>query len=660
MVLGGNTTLSSQTISAGKLLLRDGSFTLSNVSNSVGTLAATNVTSLSYINNGTLTLGSAGGVDGIASTGAVTISTQTGNLAITQTVNTSSTGTSAIVLTAGATDAVNVITGGNITVSGSGALDTPGRALLYTGGVTGSTGLTDLIGSGSGNFRYNSTAASTGYTLALGSTGDYAIYRQKPVLTITADTQNKVYGQFTGATTSTTGVNGDTLSQIFGATLPTTVISGASYSTSGKLKYKATAYAVTVSGVATNQLGYANATYSNGTITITKAPLTVTGAVVTDKVYDGNTNALPSISGSTLTGVLANSSSNVSDVVTMALSSATFSGKNVGSNLTVTTGYTIAGTDSGNYQLSQPTLTGNITQATVSLSATQIYSGSTALANVTIGNLVGSETLTYSAATANSSHVGAGNFISAITLGDQSGANATSGGLASNYKLPTLNAANAPVTLTAVNLTLTATGNLSRAYDGTTNMTIAAGNYTVSGLLAGDSLSVANLSAAQYNNAHVASAANVTVSNLTMAGITSASLGSLSTDYSLQTSSLKWGTGGQSGTFANITPAMVTLTATGNFSKVYDGLTSVAVIPARYTLTGVASGDSLTLSNLSTATYNNAHVVGANNVTASNITLTAVTGNRSSALGDYSLQTSSLVWGTGAKAALTPTSPRWR
>ena len=646
VVLGGNTTLSAHSVAVGSLLLQDGSFNLSNVSNSVGTLAATNVTSLSYVNNGTLTLGSAGGVDGITATGAVAIGTQTGNLAITQTVNSSSTGTSAIVLTAGATDAVNVTSGGNITVSGSGALDTPGRAVLYTGGVTGSTGLTDLIGSGSGNFRYNSTAAATGYSLVLGSTGDYAIYRERPLLTVRADNQTRVYGQFTGVTISTTGVNGDTLSQIF-ATVPAGTLVGGTYSTSGHLKYRATPYSVTVSGLSTNQLGYANATYSNGTVTITRAALTISGAVVADKVYNGNTIATVTTTGN-LAGLVSG------DAVSRSLVSALFSSKNVGSNMTVAATYSIASTngnaDASNYVLTQPALTANITPATVSLSAAQLYSGSTALSNVTIGNLVGSETLTYSAATANSSHVGAGNFISAITLGNQSGANATAGGLASNYKLPTLNAANAPVTLTAVNLTLTATGNLSRAYDGTTNMTIAAGNYTVSGLLAGDSLTLGNASAAQYNNAHVASAANVTASNLTISAITSTTLGSLPGDYSLQTSSLKWGTGGQSGTYANITPALVTLTATGNFSRVYDGTTTATVDAGKYSIGGLVSGDSLTLTNLSTAIYNSAHVVGASNVTASGITLTGVSGNRSSALSDYALQTSSLVWGSGGQS----------
>jgi hypothetical protein len=322
---------------------------------------------------------------------------------------------------------------------------------------------------------------------------------------------------------------------------------------------------------------------------------------VADKVYDGNTTPTFSTAG-TLTGKLSG------DLVTLNLNSAVFSNKNAGNNLAIVVNYTTSSgngnADAGNYQLTQPTLKANISQATVTLSASRLYNGSAALNNVVLGNLVGTETLTYTAATANSSHVVAGNFINAITLGNQSGANATSGGLAANYKLPTLNAANAPVTLTAVNLTLAATGNLSRAYDGTSNFTITTGNYSVSGLLAGDSLTVANLSTAQYNSAHVASAANVTASNLTIAGITSSSFGSLSTDYSLQTSSLKWGTGGQSGTNANITTALVTLTATGNISRAYDGTANIAIASGNYSMSGVVAGDTLTLGNLSTALYN--------------------------------------------------------
>ena len=58
-----------------------------------------------------------------------------------------------------------------------------------------------------------------------------------------------------------------------------------------------------------------------------------------------------------------------------------------------------------------------------------------------VGTGVGAETLNYTGATSNDAHVAtAGKFINAITLTDGTGT-------ASNYQLPTLNNANAPVTI---------------------------------------------------------------------------------------------------------------------------------------------------------------------------------------------------------------------
>ena len=92
------------------------------------------------------------------------------------------------------------------------------------------------------------------------------------------------------------------------------------------------------------------------------------------------------------------------------------------------------------------TTTAAITKKTVTLSASKTYDGTTSLTGyVTVTTGVGSETLTYTGATTNDSHVAtASKYISAITL-----ANATdgSGGLTSNYQLPTLNNSNAPVKL---------------------------------------------------------------------------------------------------------------------------------------------------------------------------------------------------------------------
>ena len=78
--------------------------------------------------------------------------------------------------------------------------------------------------------------------------------------------------------------------------------------------------------------------------------------------------------------------------------------------------------------------------------------------------LVG-ETLTYNGATSNDAHVATtGKYLNAITLGNASDG---SGGLASNYQLPTLNVTNAPITINPKTLTLTLTNSgYSQVYDG--------------------------------------------------------------------------------------------------------------------------------------------------------------------------------------------------
>ena len=102
-----------------------------------------------------------------------------------------------------------------------------------------------------------------------------------------------------------------------------------------------------------------------------------------------------------------------------------------------------------------------ISPKTVSLSASKIYdSGHDLTGYVSIATGVGTESLSYSGATVNSKDVAvAGKYIDAITLED---ALDGSGGLASNYQLPTLDVSNAPVTISAKEVGLSA----SRIYDG--------------------------------------------------------------------------------------------------------------------------------------------------------------------------------------------------
>lgn len=194
----------------------------------------------------------------------------------------------------------------------------------------------------------------------------------------------------------------------------------------------------------------------------------------------------------------------------------------------------LAGADAGNYALtsnSLPGSNGTITAKVLTLSASKTYDGSTSLAGaVSMGGLVGSETLTYSGASASSARVAAsGKSISAITLAD--GAN---GGLAANYALPTLDAANAPVTITAKALTASAgiTGATSKTYDGTASATGASVSGTVSGAVAGDTLSLdASGVSLAYNSARVANASSISAIG-TLGLSISGSNGSVLSDYS--------------------------------------------------------------------------------------------------------------------------------
>jgi hypothetical protein len=95
---------------------------------------------------------------------------------------------------------------------------------------------------------------------------------------------------------------------------------------------------------------------------ITGRELSVTSAAVTPKEYDGTTDAV--ITGATLNGVLG------IDIVTLANpTTGTFNDKNVGLGKAVTGAMTLTGADAGNYTLNQPTLTGDITPAALTITA---------------------------------------------------------------------------------------------------------------------------------------------------------------------------------------------------------------------------------------------------------------------------------------------------
>ncbi|MGV0999789.1 MAG: beta strand repeat-containing protein, partial [Fluviibacter sp.] len=239
-----------------------------------------------------------------------------------------------------------------------------------------------------------------------------------------------------------------------------------------------------------------------------------------------------------------------------------------------------------------------------------------------------------SAHVANASNVTVGNLALATVAGNHTSA-------LSDYNLQTTNLTWNSSTISAANLTLATTGNVTKTYDGTANASVGLANLSITGLVAGDSLTLSNLTTAAFNSAHVANASNVTVGNLALATVAGNHTSALS-DYNLQTTNLTWNS-------STISAANLTLSATGNISKVYDGSANISITSGNYSVSGLIAGDTLTLSNLSAA-YNSAHVANASNVSINNLSLASIAGNSASATTDYNLQTTNLTWGSGGQA----------
>ena len=208
--------------------------------------------------------------------------------------------------------------------------------------------------------------------------------------------------------------------------------------------------------------------------------LTITGIAGLNKVYNGTT-AANAYGFSTLTGVLPGD-----DVILGGSPVFTFASANVGTGITITTsGYTISGTDPGNYTLTQPTLSGDITAKELTITgitgSDKVYDDTTAasatgmstLNGVESGDdviLGGSPVFTFASA-----NVGTG--ITITTSGYT-----ISGTDPGNYTLtqPTLSG-----DITAKELTITGITGDNKVYDGTTDAT-ASGTPVLSGVVSDD------------------------------------------------------------------------------------------------------------------------------------------------------------------------------
>lgn len=514
-------------------------------------------------------------------------------------------GVAAVSATATSGNSLDVVvdSGAFSNTAGAGALNAAagGRWLVYSVNPVNDTrgGLVPAFK------QYGAVSGST----VLG-TGNGFLYSVVPSATaslvgpITKAYDGSLVATLTGANYSVTGIDGD----VVVLNSPSTGIFDTKDFGTGKTVTSGASSVVSASNGAATVFGYnplvAPATGAVGSIGA--ASLVLTTSAVT-KIYDGTTSALGSATISS--GALVGSDS-------LGGGSFAFVDPNAGANKAVTVnGVTVNdGNGGANYSVSYVNnATSTINPFAVNLTGSRSYDGTTAInaAVLNVGALVGTQTLNLSGAgTMATKHVGTGK-----ALGLGSLALADGSGLASNYTFTggtqTVNITQAPLTLSAANVTKTYDGGVSAAGVATVVGGTATGGTATGGtLFAGDTLGTPGLAFADKN---------VGIGNKTVTVSAGAVIdGNSGANYNLTV---------VDNTTSTINPFVVNLT--GN--RDYNGL---ATVGAGALVTGTLAGsETLTLSgagSISGKNVGNAYPValgtlaladGSNGGLASNYTL---------------------------------------
>ncbi|MCK5135774.1 MAG: T9SS type A sorting domain-containing protein [Bacteroidales bacterium] len=179
---------------------------------------------------------------------------------------------------------------------------------------------------------------------------------------------------------------------------------------------------VTISADQAGDATYNAAPQVSHELTVNPKALTVTDAVAENKVYDGTTDA--TISGATLSGVVG-----TDDVTLTNATSGTFALMDVGIGISVTTAMDLGGAAAGNYTLTQPILTADITAkdltVTDAVAENKVYDGTTdaTISGATLSGVVGTDDVTLTNATSGTfTSADAGTGISMTTAMDLEGA----------------------------------------------------------------------------------------------------------------------------------------------------------------------------------------------------------------------------------------------
>ena len=298
-------------------------------------------------------------------------------------------------------------------------------------------------------------------------------------------------------------------------------------------------------------------------------PLTVTLADI-NKVYDGTTSL-----GTAAINVGGTAVVNPDRIFVTGVSANAGTYSLTASNLySVQNGYDLSLAGTANLVIGQRTLTLS------GLVANKVYDGTlqaTLASNPLLGGLVAGESLTFAPGSGFSAQFASKTVGTAKTVnltGSYTLTNGT-GGLASNYVLPTANITTAditPATLTAGSFTAT-----NRAYDGTTTVAVSATAATLAGAIAGDNVSVdlSSVSSGSTANKNVGTSKPVNVNGVSITG-------SDAGNYVLA---------GVGGVTVDIAPKPLTVNGINATDRAYNANTNVNLTTTSISLAGVVSGD---------------------------------------------------------------------
>lgn len=440
--------------------------------------------------------------------------------------------------------------------------------------VNASTGVISGTPAQSGSFNVSLTATNGSGT---GTPSTLVLTVAKANLTVTGVVaNNKTYDRALTGTLNTTSavLHGVAFSDVLAIDTSGATIAFASTGVANGIVVNASG--VTVTGTAA---GNYTLTQPTGlTANITAKTLTVTGITAANKTYDGTNTATLTTSGAALVGVI--SPDNVT--LTTGAAAGTFADANAAAAKTVTiTGLALAGTDAGNYVLTAPTATADITAAAVTITLSnlsQTYDGTpkSATASSTVPVTVaynGSATAptnagsyAVTAAAADTNHVGSATGTLTIARANQT----------ISFTLPSS-------TTPGVSITLAATSNAGLPV----TFSVVSGNGTITGttlVVNSGSVTVRATQAGDFN--HNAATADQTIS----------AAGKLSQTITFNP---------LSNHTASEPPFTLSATASSNLPVSFSVVSGPAVLNGNtLTLTGVAGSVTIRASQAGNATYN--------------------------------------------------------